>query len=862
LKYTGFSVAGVDWTDLSTATSNQERLERLKTIGREEARLTHEVGGNLLRVFFSFPSLLAEIAPGPLLPGREFLPRTHDQAWHLLTDSEKVVALDAVSATLSTVLDAIVPLPPNGEGLAFADLDAYLAGVRAFNATRQDRRTVQVLLTLVALPPVQILESPSKDQLGHFGRDFTFETLWARYIDIFVRLWRMVVRRYSVEPGEDRVVCAFEINNEPDSEWLPDELRIEKGQDKSAYPLSKYITELHYPQIPETQTVVPPFERTIWGGFKDQRGPWSDEATRPKVPLIAFDWGEKFDWYVRCYAELAEHMSFAIMQETRDAGINDVDIVSAGVTHNNIDYLMRMYRANPRAFAYCTAIGLHPYHCPEHNIHDKKFRSPYDLSQWRSATPRQFARQYFKRFDFFKEAARLTRLSGPDSFGLEGKKIWLTEFGIPSKVIGAYNADKAQFVPLIRPRSLPPEALPFKSEVWEDLWDAFFDQISPSDLEAANCEVLAFSTLRETAIPSFDRHDDDRSNFALIRRDGSPRMDPQTFSRFRSFLDAAHGRKSHAAVPFPAMPLWARGKSHSIALLRARPWEYLSAPPEALNTISMLTEDEKRFLYWCTLRFYDNKGEIVELGPFAGGSSVALAAGLRASWPEANRTVQVYDRFKTDEFIDNFYLKPNGLAADSGSFRHVYDKQTAAFSDLLRVHEGDVTQELWNGAPIEILFIDIAKAWHVNDHVNRTFLPHLIPGKSLVIQQDFFHQWEYWTILTMELLKDYFEYVGFVRWNSAVYQCVRAIPVDVIPRNLRALGLDRLRELLAAQIARHQEPYLRGMLQTAMVGLLRDFHAYEEAAEVARRTASEFPDQPFVKEAIEQFGLAGIGSHT
>jgi len=73
-------------------------------------------------------------------------------------------------------------------------------------------------------------------------------------------------------------------------------------------------------------------------------------------------------------------------------------------------------------------------------------------------------------------------------------------------------------------------------------------------------------------------------------------------------------------------------------------------PPEALNTISMLTEDEKRFLYWCTSRFYENKGEIVELGPFAGGSSVALAAGLRASWPEANRTVQVYDRFKTDDW--------------------------------------------------------------------------------------------------------------------------------------------------------------------------------------------------------------------
>lgn len=857
MKYTGFSVGGVEslWTDLVTAASDQERAERLRIIGKEEARLTHELGGNLLRVFFSFSSLLTEIAPNHQWLGLDLLPKTHDQAWHLLPDSEKVTALDTVSATLATVIEGVAKLPKNGDGLAFADLDAYIAGVRSFNSAHPDVPSVHVLLTLLAPPPVQILESPSKGQLAYCSRDFTFETLWARYIDIFVRLWRIVVQRYIVEPGVRRVVCAFELNNEPDYEWLPDELRIERAKDKNANPLLKYITELHYPQIPEKQVVAPPFERTAWGGFQAQRGPWSDDSATPDVPLVAFDWGQKFDWYVRCYADLAEHTSYAIMQATRTAGFDDIDIVSAGVTHNNIDYLMRMYRANSRAFAYCTAIGLHPYHWPEHNIHDTKFKSPYDLSQWRLANPRQFARKYFKRFDFFREVAKLTRLSGHESFGLGGKKIWLTEFGIPTKVIGAHNENNAQFVPLIRPRSLPAEALPFKSEVWEDLWDAFFDQVTVADLEAANCEMLAFYTLRETAGPFFDKHDDDRSNLALIRRDGSPRMDPQTFSRFQNFMDAAHRRKAHGPVSFSAMPLWARGKSHSATLLRNRPWEYVTTPTEALSTISMLSEDEKRFLYWCTSQFYENKGEIVELGPFAGGSSVALAAGLRTSWSDANRRIQVYDRFQTDEFIDNFYLKPNGLAAISGRFRHVYDKQTAAFADLLVVHDGDVTLERWNGAPIEILFIDIAKTWHVNDYVNRTFFPYLIPGKSLVIQQDFFHQWEYWTILTMELLKDYFEYVGFVRWNSAVYQCTHAVPLDVIPKNLRALGLDRLRGLLDAQIARHQEPYLRGMLQTAMVCLLRDFEAYGYAAEIANKAVLEFAGQPIVIDALKQVGF-------
>ena len=53
MKYTGFSVGGVEslWTELVTAASDQERAERLRIIRKEEARLTHELGGNLLRVF-------------------------------------------------------------------------------------------------------------------------------------------------------------------------------------------------------------------------------------------------------------------------------------------------------------------------------------------------------------------------------------------------------------------------------------------------------------------------------------------------------------------------------------------------------------------------------------------------------------------------------------------------------------------------------------------------------------------------------------------------------------------------------------------------------------------------------------------
>lgn len=858
LKYAGFSIGGTDWLwmDLASATSPGERQERLRVIGFEEARLTHQLGGNLLRLFFSFAALLEHVAPNPIAPGRSFLGGDHQGPWYLLHEAEKIEKVDEVFANLNHICASLDAVPMSGEGLPFADMDAYFAGVRSYNDGNGRDRPVRVLLTLVLLPPRQILEMPSKAAMAAAGRNYDFSALWSAQIHIAIQLWRRVVRRYVVDPGERSIVCAFEVNNEPDYEWLPDELRIEKSQNPAASPVTKYVTELHNTQIPVLQETAAAFQPTVWGGYADQPGPWVDHGRFDHTPVLEFQWGRKFDWYIKCYAELAEHMSYAIWHEARSANRHDIAIISAGVTHNNLDYLIRMYRANSNAFTYCTAMGLHPYHWPHHNIYDTYFKSPYDLSPWRAASPREYAARYFKRFDFFKEAARLTRLKGPESFGFEGKRIWLTEFGIPTKVFGEYNSAQAKFVPFIRPRSTPPEAIAYPSAVWEDLWDAFFDQVRPDDLVQENCDAIAFFSLRETAQPHFDKHDDDRSNFALIRRDGSPRLAQATLLRFREFLRGRAG-VADIDVEFTEMPLWARGRSYSTQLLRSQPWTHIQPAREVLSTISMLTDDERQFLYWCTAHYYENKGEIVELGPFVGGSSVAFAAGLRDAWRGSGRRIKVYDRFESDDFMEKFYFVPNGLKTINKSFRHIYDAQTAAYGDVLEIHSGDVVQEHWSGAPIEILFIDIAKNWRVNDHVNRTFLPHLMPGKSLVIQQDLYHQYEYWTIITMELLADYFEYVGFVKWNSAVYRCVRRVPPDVIPEDLRGLGLALLSNMIKTTIARHTDPYLVGILRAALIGLYVDFGDYDQATEMSTLVLAEHYSEPMVIQAIKNFGLTG-----
>jgi hypothetical protein len=96
----------------------------------------------------------------------------------------------------------------------------------------------------------------------------------------------------------------------------------------------------------------------------------------------------------------------------------------------------------------------------------------------------------------------------------------------------------------------------------------------------------------------------------------------------------------------------------------------------------------------------------------------------------------------------------------SGGDRPLFDRNTAPYADLVEVHAGDVRSWPWKSGPVEILFVDIAKHWTVCDWVTWQYFPSLIPGKSVVIQQDcLYHHWVGWLHVTMEFYADYFEYV-------------------------------------------------------------------------------------------------------
>ena len=212
-------------------------------------------------------------------------------------------------------------------------------------------------------------------------------------------------------------------------------------------------------------------------------------------------------------------------------------------------------------------------------------------------------------------------------------------------------------------------------------------------------------------------------------------------------------------------------------------WSEQTLPAICTNVPTMLVPDELRLLHYLADSYYTGAGAIIDAGCFLGGSTLALADGLRRNLRRRNLNdaplIHSYDRFMIEEWTLGQFFPGEHKAGET--FRPLFDRHTAGYASLINVHDGDILLAPWTGGPIEILFIDIAKSPAVCDWVTWQFFPHLIPGKSIVIQQDYlYHHWVAWLHVTMEFYADYFEYVGDTEVNSVAFLNTRRIPVEVL----------------------------------------------------------------------------------
>lgn len=182
-------------------------------------------------------------------------------------------------------------------------------------------------------------------------------------------------------------------------------------------------------------------------------------------------------------------------------------------------------------------------------------------------------------------------------------------------------------------------------------------------------------------------------------------------------------------------------------------------------------------LYYLTLEWYSGEGDIADMGAFLGGSTICFAAALRRR--SFRRTVlHSYDRFFLTEFERARFFPDN--APPGLRTRGNFDYNLRNYLDLIVVHEGDVLGLPWDGGPIELLFVDIAKTYRVMDHILLSYFPALIPLRSLVVMQDYLHNRLPWHHVVMEKLSSYFDYVVDTDINSVVFQPTKPTPTSVL----------------------------------------------------------------------------------
>lgn len=203
-----------------------------------------------------------------------------------------------------------------------------------------------------------------------------------------------------------------------------------------------------------------------------------------------------------------------------------------------------------------------------------------------------------------------------------------------------------------------------------------------------------------------------------------------------------------------------------------------AAPPEVLDVPGMLSWEEKQLLYYVARHHFTGEGVILDLGTFLGGSAMCFASGVRQQGL-SGQLIHSYDVFKLGTGASQRYF-PEGAPPDLRT-RHKFDEHLGNYLDLIVVHEGDVLAETWDDAPVEIMFVDVAKSYRTMDHLLSTFFPALIPGRSLIIVQDYL--WGTtgpWHHVVMEKLSDYVEYVVDTEINSVVFLLRESIPEAVL----------------------------------------------------------------------------------
>ncbi len=261
----------------------------------------------------------------------------------------------------------------------------------------------------------------------------------------------------------------------------------------------------------------------------------------------------------------------------------------------------------------------------------------------------------------------------------------------------------------------------------------------------------------------------------------------------------------------------------------------------------MLSGKERRLLYSLARDYAADDGAIVDAGCFLGGSTVALLAGVRdRATPWEGPPVVSYDLFRVEDYTIPRFFEGDESVRAGDSFRDRFDANVMEFPVPHVVREGDITEIGWSGEPIDVLFLDVLKTWEINDAVLRDFFPSLVPGRSVIVHQDYGWGWLPWIPITVELMRDSVRFIDGMEWGSHVFFLEEEVPAELIENGVSGLDLDDRLAIIDRVVADTAVKWVRGMMEIARTPLLAERDGREAGRRDLARIAEHYSDCPNV----------------
>jgi hypothetical protein len=265
-------------------------------------------------------------------------------------------------------------------------------------------------------------------------------------------------------------------------------------------------------------------------------------------------------------------------------------------------------------------------------------------------------------------------------------------------------------------------------------------------------------------------------------------------------------------------------------------------PADVREWPSMMVPGEKELLHVLARDYFRGEGVIVDAGVFLGASTHAFAVGVKAN-PRIkdNRGAKPINSYEIAIWVEDFarYLTYPGVAEKTAGMTFAADQSylpqlkniLADDLDVVDLRIGDVVVEARADRPVEIAFYDCLKNYERDWTGFKVFGPHLIPGHSIVIQQDYFFHGAIDLKIRQEALANYFTYLGDVA-TSAVFRLERPLPDRFFKEDpVLALSAAQRAQLLLQASRRPELPGFQVSAQLAAVLFMIENGLYDQATD-------------------------------